>query len=254
MLECERVSVAFGGLLAVDDVSFAVAEGEIVGLIGPNGAGKTTLFNVITGFLRATAGRVRFRGNPIGGERPDRITARGIARTFQNIRLFRGMSALENVVIGRHLRTRATLLEAVLAAPAHRTEEARVRTRARELLDLVGLGPRAHEPAGALPYGDQRRLEIARALATEPRLLLLDEPAAGMNNEEKEDMARFILDVNEERGTSILMIEHDLGVVMDLSHRIYVLNFGRKIAEGLPEEVRGNREVQLAYVGGEAVA
>src|SRR5437588_13095073 len=159
MLECERVSAAVGGLLAVDDVSFAVAGGEIVGPVGPNGAGKTTLFNVITGFLRATAGRVRFRGAPIGGERPDRITARGIARTFQNIRLFRGMSALENVVIGRHLRTRATLLEAVLAAPAHRTEEARVRTRARELLDLVGLGPRADEPAGALPYGDQRPLE-----------------------------------------------------------------------------------------------
>jgi ABC-type branched-subunit amino acid transport system ATPase component len=252
VLECEQVSRTFGGLDAVDDVSLTVAEGEIFGLIGPNGAGKTTLFNIITGLLPPTGGRVRFRGEDLSGLGPDRVAARGIARTFQNIRLFREMTALENVSVGQHLRTRTTLLEAVVAARSYRVEEARVRSRGRALLDLVALGHRAEERARHLPYGDQRRLEIARALASEPRLLLLDEPAAGMNPAETQALMALIGRLRREMGLTILLIEHDMKLVMGVCDRIAVLNFGKKIAQGPPEEVRRDPGVVTAYLGGRA--
>src|SRR5579864_1214581 len=210
VLETAGLSRTFGGLRAVDGVSFAVREGEIMGLIGPNGAGKTTLFNLITGFLQPTAGRVRFRGEDITRWSPDRVTARGMARTFQNIRLFRGMAALDNVVVGGHVQTGATLFDAVLGTPRHRREEREIRARAVELLALVGLADRAAVPARSLAYGDQRRVEIARALATGPRLLLLDEPAAGMNTAETQALMGLIRRLRDDHGLTVLLIEHEI--------------------------------------------
>jgi len=249
VLEVDGLTKTFGGLRAVDGVSFAVGDGEITALIGPNGAGKTTLFNLVTGFLAPTAGRVRFRGEDITRWSPDRVTARGIARTFQNIRLFRGMSAIDNVVVGGHVRTSATLVDAVLATPRHRREERQARARAADLLTFVGLRDRASVPARSLPYGDQRRLEIARALATRPRLLLLDEPAAGMNTAETQALMTLIRRLRDDYGLTILLIEHDMKLVMGVCDRIIVLNFGRTIAEGAPDEVRGNPQVIEAYLG-----
>ena len=249
MLEISGLTRTFGGLRAVDSISFAVREGEIVGLIGPNGAGKTTLFDLVTGFLAPTAGRVRFRGADITRRSPDRVTAAGIARTFQNIRLFRDMPAAENVVVGQHIRTSATLADAVFATPRYRTEEREARTRARELLALVGLGDRASTPARSLAYGDQRRLEIARALATRPRLLLLDEPAAGMNTAETQTLMALIRRLRDEHGLTVLLIEHDMKLVMGICDRVVVLNFGRAIAEGAPDQVRRNPAVIEAYLG-----
>ncbi len=249
MLAVERLSRHFGGLRALEDVSLAVRDGEILGLIGPNGAGKTTLFNVVTGFLRPTAGRVRFRGEEITGWPAERVTARGIARTFQNIRLFREMPAVENVVVGEHVRTRATLLDALAHTRTHRAEESAGRERARALLALVGLAGRETTPAGALAYGDQRRLEIARALATRPALLLLDEPAAGMNAAETEALMALIRRLRDSLGLTVLLIEHDMRLVMGVCDRVAVLNFGRKIAEGSREEVRRDPAVIDAYLG-----
>jgi branched-chain amino acid transport system ATP-binding protein len=250
LLDLAGVGKSFGGLAALSDVSFGVEEGEILGLIGPNGAGKTTLFNVITSIFPPTRGRVCFRGESIGGLRPHSIAKKGISRTFQNIRLFSGMTARENVMVGRHARSRAGIWGSVLRTGSQRAEEARIREKTDELLALMGLAGGEELPAGKLPYGHQRRLEIARALAAEPSLLLLDEPAAGMNDSETREIQQLILTIRA-LGVTVLLIEHDMSLVMKVCDRLVVLNFGQKIAGGTPEEVRGNPEVVEAYLGRE---
>jgi branched-chain amino acid transport system ATP-binding protein len=251
-LEIAHVSLRFGGVYALQDVSVEIGAGELVAIIGPNGAGKTSLVNCISGVYRPFSGSVSFEGQDITRFAPAARTRLGLARTFQNIALFKGMTVLDNLLIGRHFRQRTGLFAGGFYYGPGQKEEIAQRKVVEEIIDFLEIEHIRKQIVHTLPYGLQKRVELARALALEPKLLLLDEPMAGMNNEEKEDMARFILDVNEEKGTSILMIEHDMGVVMDLSHRIYVLNFGKKIAEGLPEAVRGDREVQLAYLGAEA--
>ncbi len=251
LLSVQRVTKVFGGLTAVDDVNLDIAERSITSLIGPNGAGKTTLFNCLTGLHRPELGEILFNGGSLIGLRPDEITDRGVARTYQNIRLFGRMTALENVLVGQHLRLQASHWSAVFRTPRQQEEERAARESARELLEFVGLPGREEVVAANLPYGDQRLLEVARALGSQPRLLLLDEPAAGMNPSETDRMMELVHRLRDEKAITVFLIEHDMKVVMSISESVAVLDYGEKIAEGTPEEVRSNARVIEAYLGPE---
>ena len=254
LLETFGLRKEFGGLVAVDDVDFAIEERAISSLIGPNGAGKTTFFNMLTGVYKPTSGRVFFDGEDMTAKPPHTFTQRGIGRTFQNIRLFQNMTALENVLVGMHVRLKGTLFGAILRTPRIRKEERDARQQARELLEFSGLRRKDGELGKNLSYGDQRRLEVARALATRPSLLLLDEPTAGMNPQESADFTTFVGRLRDEEKLTVLMIEHDMRVVMGISDRVSVLDYGEKIAEGTPQEIQRNERVIEAYLGTAAVS
>ena len=249
LLDVNNVSLSFGGVKALEDVSFDVREKEIRAIIGPNGAGKSSMLNVINGFYHPQEGEITYKGNTRKQMRPHDAAAQGIARTFQNIALFKGMTTLDNIMTGRNLKMHANLFLAALHVGPARREETEHRAYVEHVIDFLEIQAIRKTVVGKLPYGLQKRVELGRALAAEPDLLLLDEPMAGMNSEEKEDMCRFILDVNDEFGTTIVLIEHDMGVVMDISDRVVVLDYGRKIADGSPDAVRTNKEVVDAYLG-----
>ncbi|MBN9562953.1 MAG: ABC transporter ATP-binding protein [Alphaproteobacteria bacterium] len=252
ILTVAGVSKRFGGVTAVRDVSLAIPQGAIVSVIGPNGAGKTSLVNMISGFYRPSTGRIALEGREITRKRPHQIASLGIARTFQNIALFSGLSVLDNIMLGRHVHMRSGVLSSVIYWGLAQREEVAHRERCEEIIDFLKLQDLRKQPSGSLAYGLRKRVELGRALALEPRLLLLDEPMGGMNQEEKEDMTRFILDVNQERGVTLLLVEHDMGVVMDISDEVIVLDRGRRIAAGRPDVVQADPAVIAAYLGTKA--
>jgi len=249
ILRVENISLSFGIMKVLDDISFDIRQGEIRSIIGPNGAGKSSMLNVINGFYHPQQGSITFKGNTRKQMAPHVAATQGIARTFQNIALFKGMSTLDNIMTGRNLKMKTNLFWQALHIGPARVEELENREAAERIIDFLDIQAIRKKPVGKLPYGLQKRVELGRALAAEPELLLLDEPMAGMNSEEKEDMCRFVLDVNSEFGTTIALIEHDMGVVMDLSDRVLVLDYGKQLADGLPDEVRNNQDVIDAYLG-----
>ncbi|MBQ6375162.1 MAG: ABC transporter ATP-binding protein [Clostridia bacterium] len=249
-LNVENITIRFGGLCAVDGVSLHVDQGEIVSLVGPNGAGKTTVFNILTGVYQISEGSMSFMGSSLNGKTPQQIVQMGISRTFQNLRLFPKLRVIENVLVGMHIHTRYNFFQGLFKTPACRRQEAENVARAVEILESIGMGRHINDYAGSLPYGDQRKVEIARAMATDAKLLLLDEPAAGMNPAESEALLQFIRHLKS-IGYTVLLIEHDMNVVMNVSDRIYVLDYGKLIADGLPEEIANNQAVIDAYLGGE---